>query len=158
MRQRRCLPLLCGRGEERLDHHHRRNFGPGVLSDGIAGEFTGGVGSGVGRECVCEWEVLFSFFCDIERPFEKLAYSIVGFHGSGGNLTYGDALGAVFLEGCVFFFPLPSVSRVSFSSLTFFLSWLFLVLSLLGIRQWIARIMPQSLVLAVGAGIGLFIA
>lgn len=36
--------------------------------------------------------------------------------------------------------------------------WLFLILSLLGLRQWLVRIMPQSLVLAVGAGIGLFIA
>lgn len=37
-------------------------------------------------------------------------------------------------------------------------SWIFFILSLLGLRQWLVRIMPQSLVLAVGAGIGLFIA
>jgi AGZA family xanthine/uracil permease-like MFS transporter len=61
-------------------------------------------------------------------------YSIVGFHGTGG-ITYREALGAVFMEG-----------------------WIFLALSLLGLRQWLARIMPQSLVLAVGAGIGMFIA
>ncbi|KAH8979490.1 permease family-domain-containing protein [Lactarius hatsudake] len=61
-------------------------------------------------------------------------YSIVGFHGTGG-ITYREALSAVFMEG-----------------------WIFLALSLLGLRQWLARIMPQSLVLAVGAGIGLFIA
>ena len=36
--------------------------------------------------------------------------------------------------------------------------FLFFFLSILGLRQWLARIMPQSLVLAVGAGIGLFIA
>lgn len=36
--------------------------------------------------------------------------------------------------------------------------WIFFILSLLGLRQWLARIMPQSLVMAVGAGIGLFIA
>ena len=36
--------------------------------------------------------------------------------------------------------------------------WIFFALSLLGLRQWLARIMPQSLVLSVGAGIGLFIA
>jgi AGZA family xanthine/uracil permease-like MFS transporter len=42
--------------------------------------------------------------------------------------------------------------------LTAFESWIFFVLSLLGIRQWLARMMPQSLVMAVGAGIGLFIA
>lgn len=35
---------------------------------------------------------------------------------------------------------------------------IFFVLSLFGLRQWLARIMPQSLVMAVGAGIGLFIA
>jgi len=61
-------------------------------------------------------------------------YSVVGFHGSG-IISYREALAAVFLEG-----------------------WLFVILSLLGLRQWLARIMPQSLVLAVGAGIGLFIA
>lgn len=58
----------------------------------------------------------------------------MGYHGSG-IITYREALAAVFLEGWVFFF-----------------------LSLLGLRQWLVRIMPQSLVLAVGAGIGLFIA
>nr|AOC89074.1 purine transporter PhZ [Phanerodontia chrysosporium] len=61
-------------------------------------------------------------------------YSVVGFHGSG-IITYREALAAVFLEG-----------------------WFFFFLSLLGLRQWLARIMPQSLVMAVGAGIGLFIA
>ncbi|KAJ6558553.1 permease family-domain-containing protein [Mycena vulgaris] len=62
------------------------------------------------------------------------AYSIVGFRGSG-IISYREALSAVFLEG-----------------------WIFFALSLLGLRQWLVRIMPQSLVLAVGAGIGLFIA
>ncbi|KAF8896859.1 xanthine/uracil permease [Gymnopilus junonius] len=62
------------------------------------------------------------------------AYSVVGFHGSG-FITYREALAAVFMEG-----------------------WVFLFLSIIGLRQWIVRIMPQSLVLAVGAGIGLFIA
>ncbi|KAG1755270.1 permease family-domain-containing protein [Suillus paluster] len=56
-------------------------------------------------------------------------YSVVGYHGSG-FITYQEALAAVFLEG-----------------------WIFFILSLLGLRQWLARIMPQSLVLAVGAGI-----
>ncbi|KAF9530671.1 xanthine/uracil permease [Crepidotus variabilis] len=63
------------------------------------------------------------------------AYSVVGFHGSKGMITYREALAAVFLEG-----------------------WIFLFLSIIGLRQWLVRIMPQSLVLAVGAGIGLFIA
>ncbi|KAJ7128893.1 permease family-domain-containing protein [Mycena crocata] len=62
------------------------------------------------------------------------AYSVVGFHGNG-LISYREALSAVFLEG-----------------------WIFFILSLLGLRQWLVRIMPQSLVLAVGAGIGLFIA
>jgi AGZA family xanthine/uracil permease-like MFS transporter len=61
-------------------------------------------------------------------------YSIVGFHGTG-IVPYREALAAVFMEG-----------------------WIFFALSLLGLRQWLARIMPQSLVLSVGAGIGLFIA
>ncbi|KAI0027475.1 xanthine/uracil permease [Vararia minispora EC-137] len=61
-------------------------------------------------------------------------YSIVGFHGSG-MISYREALAAVFMEG-----------------------WIFFILSLLGMRQWLARVMPQSLVLAVGSGIGLFIA
>ncbi|KAI9438923.1 xanthine/uracil permease [Lactarius indigo] len=61
-------------------------------------------------------------------------YSIVGFHGTG-IVSYREALAAVFMEG-----------------------WIFLLLSLLGLRQWLARVMPQSLILAVGAGIGLFIA
>ncbi|KAG9125298.1 hypothetical protein FRC07_008194 [Ceratobasidium sp. 392] len=61
------------------------------------------------------------------------AYSVVGFNGSG-KVTYQEALAAVFLEG-----------------------WLFFILSLFGIRQWLARIIPRSLTLATGAGIGLFI-
>lgn len=63
-----------------------------------------------------------------------VAYSVVGFHGSG-SITYQEAMGAVFMEGILFF-----------------------ILSLLGVRQWMARLMPQSLVMAVGAGIGLAIA
>ncbi|KAH8109093.1 permease family-domain-containing protein [Phellopilus nigrolimitatus] len=62
------------------------------------------------------------------------AYSIVGFHGTG-TTSYKEALAAIFLEG-----------------------WIFFALSLLGVRQWLARAMPHSLVMAVGAGIGLYIA
>ncbi|KAI0822174.1 permease family-domain-containing protein [Trametes gibbosa] len=61
-------------------------------------------------------------------------YSVVGFHGTG-FISYREALAAVFMEG-----------------------WIFLILSLLGLRQWLARSMPQSLVMAVGSGIGFFIA
>lgn len=63
------------------------------------------------------------------------AYSIVGFHGTGGIISYREALAATFMEG-----------------------WIFLILSILGLRQWLARIMPQSLVMAVGTGIGVYIA
>lgn len=56
------------------------------------------------------------------------------FHGSG-LISYQEAMAAVFLEG-----------------------WIFFILSFFGLRQWLARVMPQSLVMAVGAGIGLFIA
>lgn len=62
------------------------------------------------------------------------AFSVVGFNGTG-QIPYGKALAAVFLEG-----------------------WLFMILSILGIRQWLARTIPRSLTLATGAGIGLFIA
>jgi AGZA family xanthine/uracil permease-like MFS transporter len=59
----------------------------------------------------------------------------------------------VFLEGLVSTFFLDS-------SISAYLArrWIFFILSILGLRQWLVRIMPQSLVLAVGAGIGLFIA
>ncbi|KJA17332.1 hypothetical protein HYPSUDRAFT_206272 [Hypholoma sublateritium FD-334 SS-4] len=56
------------------------------------------------------------------------SYSVVGYHGSG-RVSYREALAAVFLEGWAQF-----------------------------LSQWLVRIMPQSLVLAVGAGIGLYIA
>ncbi|CCA67173.1 probable Purine Transporter AzgA [Serendipita indica DSM 11827] len=62
------------------------------------------------------------------------AFSVVGFNGTG-SIPYSKALAAVFLEG-----------------------WLFVILTLLGIRQWLARTIPRSLTLATGAGIGLFIA
>lgn len=65
----------------------------------------------------------------------QFAYSIVGFHGTGGIISYREALAATFMEG-----------------------WIFLILSILGLRQWLARIMPQSLVMAVGTGIGVYIA
>lgn len=61
------------------------------------------------------------------------AYSQVGFNGTG-PITYGEALAAVFLEGILFF-----------------------LLTLLGLRQWLARLIPRSITLAIGAGIGLFL-
>ncbi|KAG8679774.1 hypothetical protein FRC11_003311, partial [Ceratobasidium sp. 423] len=85
--------------------------------------------------------VLMGFFANLPVALAPglglnayFAYSVVGFNGSG-TVTYQEALAAVFLEG-----------------------WLFFILSLFGIRQWLARIIPRSLTLAIGAGIGLFIA
>ncbi|ESZ93823.1 purine transporter [Sclerotinia borealis F-4128] len=60
-------------------------------------------------------------------------YNVVGFHGLG-PVTYRLALTAVFVEGFVF-----------------------VALSLLGLRQWLARIIPASIKLASGVGIGLYL-
>ncbi|KAF2672223.1 permease [Microthyrium microscopicum] len=62
------------------------------------------------------------------------AYQVVGYHGSG-SVPYGLALAAVFIEGFVFIF-----------------------LSLLGMRQWLVRLLPTSVKVASGCGIGLFLA
>lgn len=61
--------------------------------------------------------------------------SVVGQYGQGGTIAYGEALAAVFVEGVLFFF-----------------------LSLIGLRQWLGRLIPRSLSLATGVGIGLFLA
>ncbi|KAJ8111564.1 hypothetical protein ONZ43_g5591 [Nemania bipapillata] len=61
------------------------------------------------------------------------AYNVVGFHGSG-NTPYAIALTATFVEGFVFF-----------------------ALALFGLRQWLARAIPQSIKLATSVGIGLFL-
>ncbi|KAJ5097011.1 hypothetical protein N7456_007732 [Penicillium angulare] len=62
------------------------------------------------------------------------AYTVVGEHGSG-MIPYRVALTAVFVEG-----------------------WVFLGLTLLGMRQWLARALPASIKLATGCGIGLYLA
>lgn len=62
------------------------------------------------------------------------AYQIVGFRGSG-VISYNLALTAVFIEGFVFIF-----------------------LSLIGMRQWLVKIIPVSLKVASACGIGLFLA
>jgi AGZA family xanthine/uracil permease-like MFS transporter len=61
------------------------------------------------------------------------AYTVVGFHGSG-MVPYEVALTAVFVEGFVF-----------------------VGLTILGIRQWLARAIPASIKLATGVGIGLYL-
>jgi AGZA family xanthine/uracil permease-like MFS transporter len=78
-------------------------------------------------------------------------YTVVGYHGSG-SVSYQTALAAVFLEGIIF-----------------------LVLSIFGIRQWLARgiltrhlsflhllrfeilVIPMSIKVAMGCGIGLYL-
>jgi AGZA family xanthine/uracil permease-like MFS transporter len=62
------------------------------------------------------------------------AYQIVGFHGSG-LISYNLALTAVFIEGFIFIF-----------------------LSLIGMRQWLVKTIPISLKVAAACGIGLFLA
>lgn len=61
-------------------------------------------------------------------------YQVVGVHGSG-PVPYRMALTAVFVEGLIF-----------------------VALSLLGLRQWLARAIPASLKIAAGVGIGLYLA
>ncbi|KAI1001160.1 Efflux pump [Podosphaera aphanis] len=60
-------------------------------------------------------------------------YQVVGYHGSG-NVSYRLALTAVFVEG-----------------------FIFLGISLLGLRQWLVKIIPHSIKIASGVGIGLFL-
>jgi AGZA family xanthine/uracil permease-like MFS transporter len=62
------------------------------------------------------------------------AYQIVGHHGSG-IVSYNLALTAVFAEGFIFIF-----------------------LSLIGMRQWLVKVIPVSLKIAAACGIGLFLA
>jgi adenine/guanine/hypoxanthine permease len=69
-------------------------------------------------------------------------------------VSYREALAAVFMEGYV----ILSSPAMRNGCLNLQDRWIFLLLSLLGLRQWLIRIMPPSLILAVGAGIGLFIA
>ncbi|KAI4370499.1 hypothetical protein MLD38_018849 [Melastoma candidum] len=62
------------------------------------------------------------------------AYSVVGYHGSG-NVTYQNALAAVFMEGL-----------------------LFLLISAVGLRTKLAQIIPKPVRVSSSAGIGLFLA
>ncbi|WFD44346.1 hypothetical protein MPSI1_003014 [Malassezia psittaci] len=59
------------------------------------------------------------------------AYTVVG----SGMVSYSDALAVIWLEG-----------------------WIFLILSIFGVRQWLAKVLPNSLKLSTGAGIGLYLA
>ncbi|KAJ1797197.1 hypothetical protein LPJ59_003289 [Coemansia sp. RSA 2399] len=61
-------------------------------------------------------------------------YTVVGYHGTG-KVKYQSALAAVLIEGIIFF-----------------------ALSVVGLRQWFARMIPASLKTATGTGIGLYLA
>lgn len=60
-------------------------------------------------------------------------YQVVGVNGTG-PVSYRLALTAVFIEGFIFVF-----------------------LSLIGLRQWLVKIIPGSIKVASGVGIGLFL-
>ena len=60
-------------------------------------------------------------------------YQVVGFHGTG-PVSYRLALTAVFIEGFIITF-----------------------LALIGMRQWLVKIIPASIKVASGVGIGLFL-
>lgn len=61
------------------------------------------------------------------------AYQVVGWHGTG-NVSYSLALTAVFVEGLIF-----------------------LLLSFLGMRQWLMKAIPTTIKVASGVGIGMFL-
>jgi AGZA family xanthine/uracil permease-like MFS transporter len=58
---------------------------------------------------------------------------VVGYHGSG-RVTYEEALAAVFIE-----------------------SWIFLFISLIGLRGRLIELVPKHIMLATAVGIGLFL-
>ncbi|KAF9438163.1 hypothetical protein BGZ76_009453 [Entomortierella beljakovae] len=60
-------------------------------------------------------------------------YTVVGKFGSG-KISYQVALAAVFIEGIIF-----------------------LILSILGLRQWLARCIPRNIKVATGVGIGIYL-
>ncbi|KAL6128003.1 hypothetical protein ACLB2K_071364 [Fragaria x ananassa] len=62
------------------------------------------------------------------------AYTVVGFHGSG-NVSYQSALAAVFMEGLIF-----------------------LLISAIGLRAHLAKLIPKPVRISSSAGIGLFLA
>ncbi|XP_047328178.1 adenine/guanine permease AZG1 [Impatiens glandulifera] len=62
------------------------------------------------------------------------AYTVVGFHGSG-NIPYQSALAAVFIEGLIF-----------------------LLISAIGLRAKLAKLVPKPVRISSSAGIGLFLA
>ncbi|KAK9909947.1 hypothetical protein WJX75_009918 [Coccomyxa subellipsoidea] len=61
-------------------------------------------------------------------------YNVVGYYGTK-NVSYQEALAAIFIEG-----------------------WIFVLLSAVGVRQKVISYLPRTLALAMAAGIGLFLA
>jgi AGZA family xanthine/uracil permease-like MFS transporter len=61
-------------------------------------------------------------------------YTVVGFYGTG-NLTYSEALAACFIEG-----------------------WIFILLSVSGVRGKLIQLVPKAIMLSTAGGIGLFLA
>jgi AGZA family xanthine/uracil permease-like MFS transporter len=80
---------------------------------------------------------LSRLFTDSFRPGMGLnayfTFQVVGYHGTG-PVSYRLALTAVFIEG-----------------------FIFVVLSLIGMRQWLVKIIPGSIKVASGVGIGMFL-
>lgn len=60
-------------------------------------------------------------------------YTVVGYHGTG-PVPYEVALTAIFVEG-----------------------WIFFALALFGMRQWLARAIPRTIKVSMGAGIGMYL-
>jgi AGZA family xanthine/uracil permease-like MFS transporter len=110
-----------------------------------------GLAPGLGGELLRDLHVTITTCRNDDSPTVNayFAYSQVGFNVSSkpehntshaadqqgtGPISYGEALAAVFLEGLIFF-----------------------ALTILGLRQWLARIIPRSITAAIGCGIGLFL-
>ncbi|MEW5314592.1 MAG: hypothetical protein WDW38_006075 [Sanguina aurantia] len=62
-------------------------------------------------------------------------YTVVGFFGSGGLISYKQAVAAVFIEG-----------------------WIFVFIALTGVRGKLIQLVPKSVMLATAGGIGIFLA
>ncbi len=61
-------------------------------------------------------------------------YTVVGFFGDGGMISYQEALAAAFIEG-----------------------WIFFVISITGLRTRLTQVVPKCIMLATSGGIGLFL-
>jgi hypothetical protein len=126
------LPSLSKHPETRLHHRHCSHRGSVQLLYGFICKHAYCSGS---REYVHSANLSFHSIANVELVGLNayFAYNVVGFHGSG-HVPYKVALAAVFVEGFVF-----------------------VGLSILGLRQWLARAIPRSIKLASSVGIGLYL-